>query len=174
MKLRFLALLLLAALAFSLASCKKDEAPPEEPTVIMLPFSITDEQLTELDTTLEELGQAYQDYKDGKLLWVFADNAVFFVAKDTKFVAMLELEGEGEQRHVVKIELFNNKESACTGSNLEQLPDGMTANAVIRTVGMPDSVSSNGSFIYRINDTVSYRLLWDEYNHLSDVQHHTN
>ena len=175
MKLRFLALLALVALAFSFASCKKDENPEAPPTtVITLPFNITSEQLTKLDMTLEELGKAYEDYKDGKVLWVFADNSVFFVAKDTKHVAILDLEGEGEQRHVKEIELINNMESACTGSNLEQLRDGMTADAVIRTVGIPDSVTSKGYFIYRINDTVFYRLVWDEYNHLSDGQHCTD
>ena len=172
MKLRCLALLLLAALAFSLVSCNKEpEEPATPPTVITLPFQITDAQLAELEMTLEELGAAYQDYKDGKVPWVLSGDYVYLTVKDDgSSLARLELAGEGQERHVKELHLHPNKRSECSGSKLEQLPDGMTLDVVIKTVGMPDELTSNGSFVYRIDSSTVYHLVWDEYNHLTDVQ----
>ena len=170
MKLRCLALLLLTVLAFSLVGCNKQQDDPPAPKVITLPFHITDEQLEDLGMTLEELGAAYQNYKDGKVLWVLVRDYVYFTVKDGSYIARLDLEGEGQERHVKDLHLITNKRDKCTAQQLEQLPDGMTLDAAIKTAGMPDAVTSKGYFVYRIDDTSVIHLVWNEYHNLCDVQ----
>ena len=62
------------------------------------------------------------------------------------------------------------KLSELTRAQLEQLPDGMTLDAAIKTAGMPDAVTSKGYFVYRIDDTSVIHLVWNEYHNLCDVQ----